>query len=181
MTYTRKPETDSAPFSMPALKAYMRVDHDDEDAVIAALAQTAAEEVEAYCDLALLAQTITATTEGQWPGSVVTLPCGPLLDTHPVTVGVVEADGTFTPVTSGWWVEGGRYPRLHFTTTPGARLRITYRAGYGDGVEDLPASLIHAISDQTLRLFDRRGDEDLKPGLSATAARILARFRKVAA
>jgi uncharacterized phiE125 gp8 family phage protein len=183
MRYTRTPISDGSPFHLTEVKAYLRVDYTDEDQTIDALARSAAAEVEAYCDLALLSQTITTTTD-QWPGDVIDLPCGPLLEGQPVTVSVLEADGTLTPVPTGWWIEGGRYPRLHFTTTPGARLQVVYVAGYGDGVEDLPATLALAIHDQTLRLYTRRGDEDVKPNantLAPTASRILARFRRVRA
>lgn len=181
MRYTRKPGTNAEPFDLPSVKAYLRIGYTDEDATIAALAATAAAEVEAYCDLALLTQTITCTTD-EWPGCIIDLPCGPLLEGQPVTVSVLEQDGTLTPVPTGWWIEGGRYPRLHSTTTPGARLHVSYVAGYGEDVADLPTILSTAIHDQTLRLFTRRGDEDSKTNaLSPTASRILARFRRVKA
>lgn len=181
MRYARTPGTNAEPFNLPALKAYLRVDYSDEDTTISALALSAAAEVEAYCDLALLAQTITATTD-EWPGQIIELPCGPLLEGEAVTVSVIEADGTLTPVPTGWWIEGGRYPRLHFTTTPGARLRVAYVAGYGQELADIPTPLTLAIHDQALRLFTRRGDEDTKANtLSPTASRILARFRRVRA
>lgn len=180
MRYTRTPTTNAAPFNLQAVKAYLRVAHTDEDPTIEHVAYAAAAEVEAYCDLALLAQTITATTD-QWPGSVIELPCGPLLEGAPVSVAVVEVDGTLTPVPTGWWIEGGRYPRLHFTTTPGAPLRVTYGAGYGGDRGDIPLPLCLAISDLALRLFTRRGDEDVKQSLSAAASRVLARFRKIRA
>jgi uncharacterized phiE125 gp8 family phage protein len=151
MRYSRTPKTSAQPFHLSAVKNYLRVDYSDEDATIYALASAAASEVEEYCDLALLAQTISTTTEA-WPGNAIDLPCGPLLEGSPVSVSVVEVDGTLSPVPTGWWIEGGRYPRLHFTTTPGAPLRITYDAGYGVEVGDIPPALSHAIHDQTLRL-----------------------------
>ena len=129
MTYTRNPITTANPFDIEAIKAYLRVTSSDEDMTIAAMGSTAAQEIEGYCDLALLSQTITCTTEG-WGADCVALPVGPVAPDTVATVAVIEADGTATPVTDGFWLEGGRYPVMHFTSTPGGRLRISYTAGY---------------------------------------------------
>ncbi|MFN4130240.1 MAG: hypothetical protein ACK4GC_10565, partial [Paracoccaceae bacterium] len=133
----------------------------------------------AYCDLALLTQTITCIVD-QWPGPIIALPVGTVQDGATVSVDVIEADGTATPVPLGWWIEGGRYPRLHFTTIPGAPLRIAYVAGYGAGATALPVDLLHAIAAQSVRSYEMRGgEEDTQPSLAPQAARILARYRKV--
>jgi uncharacterized phiE125 gp8 family phage protein len=179
MTYTRTPIADAPAFDLASVKDYLRVTHSFEDDVITDLARTAAAEIEAYCDLALLDQTITCTTD-QWPGCIISLPVGPVQDGATVSVEVIEADGTATPVPSGWWIEGGRYPRLHFTTTPGAPLRITYAAGYGEDATALPVDLLHAIAAQATRAYSMRGDDDDKqPSLAPQTARIIARHRKV--
>jgi uncharacterized phiE125 gp8 family phage protein len=180
MTYTRNPITTAKPFDIEAIKAYLRVTSSDEDAVIATMGSTAAQEIEGYCEIALLSQTITITT-GQWPGQDVALPVGPVAaDTVP-TVAMIEQDGTTTAIASGFWLEGGRYPILHFTTTPGGRLRITYQAGYGADHTALPADLSLAIADQSARYFDGRGDDDAPQGLTMAASRICARYRRVKA
>lgn len=180
MRYTRTPLTNEKPFDLAKLLAYLRLDGLEEADTVANLGHVAAAEIEAYCDIALLHQTITATTD-QWPRETILLPCGPLAESVPVQVSVIELDGTLTPVTTGWWVEGGLSPRIHFNSTPGAPLRLVYCAGFGEDAESVPQILAHALHDHALRLFDRRGDEDLKPGLSAAASRILARFKRVKA
>ena len=180
MRYTRTPLSNAQPFDLEAVKAYARIDAADDDTTVEAMALTAAAEIEAACDLALLSQTITTTTD-QWPGCIIDLPVGPVADGATVAVSVIEVDGSLTPVTSGWWLEAGRFPRLHFTSTPGARLRITYPAGYGIEASAIPADLSIALHDQALRLYDTRSDPELKQGIASGAARIIARHRRVKA
>jgi len=180
MTYTRTPIGSATPFVLASVKAHMRVDAFDDDTAIQGMASAAAIEIEGYCDLALVNQTITTTTDA-WPGQAIALPVGPVAPDTVATVSVVEADGTTTTVTDGFWLEGGRYPVLRFTTTPGARLRIVYAAGYGATAAAIPADLSLAIMDQALRYYDRRGDDDAPQGLCVSAARICARYRRVKA
>jgi len=180
MNTTRTPTTTAKPFDIEAIKAYLRVTSEDENAVISAMGSTAPQEIEGYCDLALLAQTITTTSEG-WGADRIPLPVGPVASDTVATVAVIEADGTATPITEGYWLEGGRYPVLHFTSTIGGRLRITYAAGYGADHMALPADLSLAISDQAARYFDARGNDDTPQGLTMAAARICARYRRVKA
>jgi uncharacterized phiE125 gp8 family phage protein len=180
MTYTRTTIGTAPPFTLAAIKSHMRVTVSDDDEAIQGMASAAAIEIEAYCDLALVNQTITTTTT-TWPGQDVPLPIGPVASGTIATVSVIEADGTATPVADGYWLEAGRYPVLHFTGTPGGRLIVTYQAGYGATAGAIPADLSLAISDQALRYYDRRGDDDAPQGLCVSAARICARYRRVKA
>lgn len=180
MNVTRTPIITALPVSLADVKDHLRVSFDDDDAGIETLTRAAALEVEAQCDLALLSTTITATTD-EWPGRIIDLPVGPVADGATATVAMVEVDGTTTPVVDGFWLETGRYPRLHFSDTePGGRLRITYAAGLTATPANLPADLRHAIAEQAARMFDHRGGiEDKGPALSAHAARVIARYRRV--
>lgn len=168
------------PIYLSALAEFIRIDAADPD--LEGVAITAADEVEAYADLALTDQTIEATTD-HWPGRIIDLPVGPVNDTSGATVQLIENDGTLTPITNGWWIEGGRYPRLHFVESePGGRIRVTYEAGFGPDAVAVPAALAHAVMDQAGRLYDMRGCVDERrngAGLSPHAARIVARYRRV--
>jgi uncharacterized phiE125 gp8 family phage protein len=175
---SRTPLTNAAPFNSLDVADYVRVDGFEAIAA-AAFAEAAAAEIEAYCGLALLEQTIVAET-ADWPGSTLHLPIGPAAPDASVTVHLIEADGTLTEITEGWTLTGGRYPVVTFTTTPGGRLRVTYRASYGPNADALPRDLHMAVLDQALRLYDRRGDLDGPATLSPAAARICARYRRVA-
>ncbi|WP_375264020.1 hypothetical protein [Palleronia sp.] len=180
MIYTRQPISTAAPYRLDDVKGRARVDHDDEDAGIAIMAETAAAEIERHCELALLAQTITVTFRA-WCKRIP-LPVGPLYAAgDPLTVELIDDTGTATPHPAGWWIEGDRYPVLNLTTTTNATaLRIVYLAGYGLDVDSIPADLQLAISDHAARLYDLRGADDAAQGLSLAASRIAARHRRVA-
>ncbi|NUB42870.1 phage head-tail connector protein [Fertoebacter nigrum] len=178
-TTERTPLNDNLPITLAEAKEHTRITFSDDDTAIADMIRSAAADVEAMTGLALLATTITHTT-GDCPGSIIDLPVGPVASGAVATVAVIELDGSATAVASGFWLEGGRYPRLHFTTTPGGRLRITYPAGYGEDADSVPRDLGLAICEQAARLYDQRGGiSDKGPALSAHTARVIARYRRV--
>lgn len=175
-TIDRTPIATGDPVSITELQEHMRLD-DDLVTGAHAYSQAAAREIEAYCAIALLTQSITCTTDNL-PAPDVALPIGPVASDAAITVALVEMDGTTTPITAGYWLEGGRYPVLHLPTTPGGRLRITYVAGYGDTSTDIPADLRMAICDLASRLYDFRAS-DKAPAMPAATGRICARYRRV--
>jgi uncharacterized phiE125 gp8 family phage protein len=182
MRTIRTPLTASQPFYLEQVKAHGRIDGSDDDATVDLMAHTAAADIEAQADLALLAQSITVEVEA-W-GCAVILPVGPALTSpdNPPTVTVIDAEGVETPLLTGWWMYGSMRPVLRFSTSPvGALLRITYTAGYGENTADVPVDLQLAIHDHAARLYDLRGAEDGPPGLSTAAARIVARYKRVRA
>jgi uncharacterized phiE125 gp8 family phage protein len=180
MTHTRTPLVAVLPVDTAKLLTHARIDS-GALSDLTMYVDAAAREIEDYCDLALLAQTIVFTTT-DWPGQIIDLPVGPVASGAVATVATLEADGTSVPVTTGFWLEGGRYPRLHWPdTTPAARLRITYPAGYGSTAAALPDDLAHAVMDQAVHLFNTSGAEAGKSGLGLAAARIAARYRRVRA
>jgi uncharacterized phiE125 gp8 family phage protein len=183
MQFERTPIATSGAVTTTDVAVYLRIDqHDLPEAMV--FAAVAASEIEAYTGLALLSQEIIATTDGPVCDRILSLPVGPVLSGATATLEVVEDDGTLTPVASGFWLEPGRYPRLRFAApAPAGRLRITYEAGYGINSWSVPADLRHAILAHTAKLFDTRGDCEGRghsPGLALPAARIAARYRRVA-
>lgn len=178
-TTTRTQISLSLPVALADAKDHTRITSSDDDSAITNIILAAATDVEAKTGLTLLSQTITFTTDED-PGCTIALPVGPVASGALAEVAVIELDGTATPVTSGFWLEGGRYPRLHFTTTPGEWLRITYIAGFGDDANALPRDLTMAICDQMARHYDERGGiSDKGPALSAHTARLMARYQRV--
>lgn len=176
MTYTRTPISTDSAITLAEAKAHLRVTSSAEDVLIAGLVKSAAQEIEAQTDIALLSQTITTTTD-DCPAAIIYLPVGPVALDAVATVALIGDDGTSTPVASGFWLEGGRYPRLHFTTTPEGRLSVTYIAGHAT----VPADLRLGIADQVARLYTERGGVmDKGPSLSPHTARVIARHRRVA-
>lgn len=180
MNTERTPTITDLPVTLADAKVHMRVDHVDEDTVIESLIRTAALEVEEQAGLALLTTNVTVTTDDDI-SAVIALGIGPVQAGAAATVAVVEDDGGTTALASGFWLEAGRYPRLHITdTTITGPLLITYTAGFTGTPADLPADLQQAITEQALRLYDERGGiTDKGPSLSPHAARIIARHRRV--
>jgi len=148
-----------------------------EDAVPFALA--AARDIEAYCDIALITQTITVETAPN-PDTVIDLLIGPATDDAVQTVQLVAADGTATDLDAGWFFRGGRHPKLHLLEPTDLAVRVTYTAGFGATWAAVPADLQLAIADAAAAMFDGRGVEG-KPGLPVAAARLAARWRGVRA
>ncbi|MDM7255196.1 MAG: hypothetical protein P3W90_000675 [Paracoccus sp. (in: a-proteobacteria)] len=150
MRYERIPIASGSAVTVDEVQEHLRVD-DDLLSGAMAYAHAAQIEVEQYADIALLEQTIIATTE-HWPGQIIDLPVGPVQPGGTATVAIIETDGSATPLVSGFWLEAGRYPRLHLGGEPGGRIRISYTAGFGDQGSDIPADLRHALLDTAARL-----------------------------
>ena len=167
MSYVRHPPAADA-FDLTALKLHARVDHDDDDDALELMGRTAVNEVEAYAEIALLTQTIELIAEAD--GEPIPLPVGPLA---PDAVVTVNGD----PIEDA--VSAGRYPVLTLPDTISGLVVVTYQAGYGDAVGDVPADLQYAVLDHASRLYDLRGASDGKQGLSLAAARICARHRRI--
>lgn len=169
MAHVRIPIAATDAFDLDALKLHARVDAVDEDAALELMGRTAANEIEAYCELALLRQTIVLEIKA---GDPVLLPVGPLAPDAVVTI-----DGE--PVIGA--VTAGRYPVLTFPDDITGTCTVTYTAGYGDTPADIPADLQFAILDHAARLYDLRGAAEGEQGLSLAAARICARHRQMRA
>jgi len=179
MIIQRTPLTTALPFDLTAVKEYSRVDANSPefDAEVSRMASSAASELEAYAQLALLDQTITVTLE-RGPGcSLFHLPIAPLLDALSVTV---TRDGA---ALDAFAVITGRRPAIRFTDgRPCGLVVIEYRAGFGETAADLPQDIANAICDQATATFDTRGAGDGKStgtGMSPHMARIAARYRRV--
>jgi uncharacterized phiE125 gp8 family phage protein len=182
MKVERIPFAETAPFDLADLKIHARVDHDDEDAALSLMGWTASGEIEAQTELALLAQTITATVDA-W-GACIPLPVGPFypagLGEHPVSVQLRDAEGNVTAHPAGWWIEPGRRPVLHLTSKgDGDALIVTYPAGYGEAVTEIPQDLRLAVNDEAARLYDLRGASEAPQGLSLAASRVVGRYARV--
>lgn len=168
MAFVRIPAAATDAFDLEALKLHARVDTDDEDTVLQLMGRTATHEIEAYCDIALLRQTIIVSVEATT--DPIHLPVGPLAPDA-----VVSIDGE--PVIGA--VTAGRYPALTFPDDITGSVSVSYEAGYGDEPSDIPADLQYAVIDHASRLYEMRGADDGEQGLSVAAARICARYRRV--
>ncbi|MCF3974001.1 head-tail connector protein [Paracoccus salsus] len=183
MITTRTPISSATPYDLGAVKERARISFDDDDLQLSVIGNTAAAEIEAHCELALLAQVVTVTLRA-WC-SRIPMPVGPFwpegLADHPITVELIDEAGNATPHPAGWWIEGGRYPVLNLTGNGnGAAIRVRYPAGYGTDRASIPADLALAVTDHAAMMYDARGLTDAAQGLSIAAARIAARHRRLA-
>lgn len=178
MIYSRSPASAANAVTLAVAKDHLRVTGSEEDWLIGTMIWTAALEFEDLCGIALLPQTITATSAID-PGTDLELPVGPVANDAALTVEALAEDGTTSAIT-GYWLEAGRYPVLHLTDTPTHRVRITYPAALAETSAQVPGDIQMAICDQVARLFDHRGGlMDRNPALSAHSARVIARYRRV--
>lgn len=171
MATTRTPIAATPAFDLDALKLHARIDGTDDDDSLELMGRTATAEIEAYCDIALLDTQIRYTFEADGKPGTVVLPIGPLRTTSGIAVNGL-------PVPPGA-VTIGRYPSISLPEHDAGPTAITYVAGWGDAVEDIPPDLQFAILDHAAMLYDARAADDVKQGLSVAASRICARHRQV--
>lgn len=168
----RLPQSTGLPAEFPRVLEQMRLGM-EEQLEAHHHVRAAAAELEAYCGVAILPQTITAETD-EAPGALLHLPVRPVLDPDTITVETFDGE----PVTT-WRLVSAAHGLVRFTTPPDEPIRVSYEAGHAT-LDDVPPDLLHAIGDQALRLYDLRGAEEATQGLSIAAARIAARFGRVA-
>lgn len=178
MNYERLKQTTADAFEIETLKDRARAI--DDDHALTVLGRAAVLEIEAYADLALLGQTIITTMDKGGP-----LPVGPWWREgeaeHAPSVMSYAPDGSFVPMTEGWYFEKGPHPAIWFTTPLREFVTVSYPAGFGLTAAAVPADLALAVADHAARLYDMRAAEDGPQGLSVAAARICARYRRVRA
>lgn len=154
----------SEPVSLAAAKLFLRIDHDDEDALLTRLIGAAREAVENGAGRALLTRRVRETLD-IWTRDPLG---GALLSLSPVThveaVRLVAANGSESVIDpSSYELDGARdRPRLMFTHGLPAILRsmggveIDYDAGLADDPADLPPALVQAMLHILAALYEAR-------------------------
>lgn len=182
MRFERNRTASTQAVEAETVESVCRVDDATLKAEAVRLAAAAEIELEEFCQLALLTQTITAITEDA-PASPLSLPIGPVASDASATVWTIADDGTETALdASEFWLETGRHPRIRWTdAAPELRVKVEYPAGFGASASDVPHDIRHAIADQAAAMLDWPALELRKSvGLTPHAARIAARYRRVA-
>jgi len=152
------------PLSLAEAKAYLRVAHSDDDAVIAALIESARAYVEARTRRALITQ-IWRHSRDAWPvgGRVAVLPV-PLLELTAARVydedGVAQAIDPETFVFDTISAPGVISFAPWSVPPPGrvqAGIELDFAAGYGGTPDDVPAPLRLAIRLLVAHWYENRG------------------------
>jgi len=173
----------SEPISLDEAKAYLRVDHDDEDALIGRLVKTARETAERHTGRAFIAQNWRLWRDA-WPISrAVDIPRPPLIAVSAVTAR--DRSGMETTISSdSYIVDNASVPgRLVFTDTASLptdlaaanAVSVAFQAGYGANTSDVPAAIRNAIVSLVAHLYEARGDAPAQPPAQVLA--LLAPFR----
>lgn len=141
------------PLSLSEAKSHLRVDHDDEDTLIQSLVTSARLHVETLTGRVLITQSWRLVLDS-WPRrNILSIPVGPVQAVDEVRV-YEDEDIVLTIEAANYLVETAGVParlamRGHKSWPgPGRPLggiEIDFTAGFGDGPEDVPASLRQAI------------------------------------
>ena len=176
------------PIALAHAKQHLRVEHDDDDDIIAALIAGSRIHVETQTRRALIAQSWRLGRD-VWPdsGFVAVLPV-PLIALDAARIH--KADGTTQAIAVGSFiVDKATAPaRLGFARgalpipeRPLAGIEIDVTCGYGDAPEDVPEPLRQAIRLLVAHWYENRGlVADQVAMLPQTAAALIAPFRVLA-
>ena len=151
------------PVSLAETKAFLRVTHDDDDALIARLITAARQRIEAELGLALVATEFTETLDA-WPltrTGAAKVSRGPLLSVEEIRV---DSDV----------LDAGRYA-VRLATRPGliapdgaglpnpqtvhGGIEVDFTAGFGEAAEDVPAPLAQALLVLVAHAYEHREGE----------------------
>jgi uncharacterized phiE125 gp8 family phage protein len=175
------------PLTLAEAKAYLRVDHDAEDALIADLIASARGLVEDYLQRCLVTRRLIERLD-RWGGRVR---CGALVLARPDvrvvhTIKTYDSSGAaqiFNP--SLWRLDSASIPSRVLLNSGGfpipgrahQGIEIDFSAGYGDGPEDVPAPIRTALLILVADRFERReGESDFIP---AAARNLLLPYMQV--
>ncbi|MFG1317759.1 head-tail connector protein [Xanthobacter autotrophicus] len=174
------------PLTRAEAKAYLRIDHTDEDALLDALVTAARRRVEVETGRALMEQTWRFSLDA-WPlRGIIPAPLSPVRQI--VSATVAAADGTPVALPAGALaLVGDRAPALFRVeparvSAPLARhggIVITFTAGYGPGAADVPADLVQAVRLLAAHFYEHRDGPGDTSALPAAARALMAPYRVV--
>lgn len=173
------------PVTIAEARAYLRLDGEDDDAVVAACVTAARQACESFTGRSLISQSWQLYLD-RWPEGAVVLPRPPLQTV--TAINVYDSDGAATALDPGdFWVDGAGAPaRLIAKSStvlpqPGRRLggiEITYDAGYGPGWNDVPQALRQGMLMAVADFYEHRSAETAS-GLPAAIAALWQPYRVV--
>lgn len=150
MALFRTVAPEGEPLSVGECKAYLRIDHGDDDALLGGLVRAAREEVERHTGTALLAQDWRMTLDC-WPRlGRVTIPLHPVREILSVTVHGEDGEASLLDPAGYQLDPRARPARLDFADRPAPAMvmngiEIDLRAGFGEAGADVPDLLKRAM------------------------------------
>lgn len=150
------------PITLAEVKAHLRLDTDDEDALLAGLARTARCHLEVETGLCLILRTLRLYLD-DWPeGRVIQIARGPVQTIETVTV----YDALGAPVAlnaAGYVLDGEACPaRLVLPARRASEravngIEIDFSAGFGESGADVPDTLKRALLLHVAAMYELRG------------------------
>lgn len=150
------------PIGLADAKAFLRLEHDAEDALVAELAAAAARQVEKLTRRMLVAQRWRLDVALPEPGSAVALRPRPVREVEAVRAKL--RDGALVTLEAADWRFDWAGERLLVERLPAGacRIEVDLAVGYGDP-QDVPESLRLAVRRLTADAFERRSGADGPP------------------
>jgi uncharacterized phiE125 gp8 family phage protein len=175
------------PLTLVEAKRWLRVDHSDDDGLIAALIKAARERIESRTGRAIMAQTWRIVLD-QWPAEArVALPMMPILSV--TAVRVIDAAGVPAVLASTLYAlePGSEPPVLAVKSPPNpgrARggVEIDVVVGYGVTAAECPEPLRQAMRLLLLAAYEGRGPEragERRPDIVTEVDRLIAPYRQL--
>ncbi|MBA15564.1 MAG: hypothetical protein CMN73_04330 [Sphingomonas sp.] len=139
------------------VKAHLRVDTDEEDALIAAMRDAGVDVVERYANLSMGPRTALAAVFDGF-GPIMRIGIGPLATLSVTGVAYIDSDGSSVDLTSSDWridAGGGLIPAIgaRWPATYGP-VTVTYSVGFASGA--CPSALIAATKMFAAHLYLNR-------------------------
>ncbi len=185
MTLIRTVDPVAEPVTLAEAKAHLRIDHGDDDDLLAGLVRAARQEVERSTGMALLAQSWRLVLD-DWPqNGCVLVRIHPLREVQSITAFGSEGEGSVIDPDTYQVDAVSRPARIHFTA-PVAPLRamngleIDFTAGFGEAGTDVPDPLKRAILLLVAHWYEFRagyGPADQPVSYPAGFDRIVAGYR----
>lgn len=173
----------AAPLALPEIRAFLRLDHEADDALLSALIAAATHACESFTGRALITQ--------RWRLALpwlhdrrVALGRGPVQQVDAVRL--IWRDTSTALQTSTYWLDQSSEPPILRIGDPGAGglgpaiLEIDYTAGYGDDWNAVPMSLRQGmlrLIGYLYRVRDGNGEGETAASLPSAVAALWAPFR----
>lgn len=136
---------ESEPVTLDELKAYAKIDFNDEDEIITGLITAARQQLEKFTALSFVPKRLTAILQNDCGG--IEIPYGPVTLPLDITL-ITDEDGNEVDLT----IRGNQFPYIESTIQ---WVQLIYDAGYSD----LPTVLKTAIKAQAFFLYENRGEK----------------------
>ncbi len=143
----------SEPVTLEEAKLFLRVEHNDEDAMITGLIVAAREAAEGYMKRSLVTQTLSVAFDDYAPMQFV-LPRGKVQSVE--SVKFIDKAGDETLLTSGQYYLTAGNRALVFVVTPlSHQIEIVYLAGFGDA-DAVPNAIKQGMKAHVAYMYENR-------------------------